>query len=116
MPKWILVVLILACVSVGTNLPAQSPPASCPPCGQVVQALEDLGSLKAGMTRHDAEQYFALDGGMNFRAQTRYVYKKCEFIQVEVTFEEDPDVRNDFSQKDKITKLSKLFLEFPSKD
>jgi len=25
-------------------------------------------------------------------------------------------VQNDFSQKDKITSLSKLFLEFPSKD
>jgi hypothetical protein len=68
------------------------------------------------MLRRDAEQYFVLDGGMNFRGQTRYVYKKCEFIQVEITFEEDPDVRNDFSQKDKIASLSKLFLAFPSKD
>jgi hypothetical protein len=80
------------------------------------RGLEDLGRLKAGMTRRDAEQYFALDGGMNFRGQMRYVYGKCELIQVEITFEEDPDVRNDFSQKDKITNLSKLFLAFPSKD
>jgi hypothetical protein len=57
-----------------------------------------------------------LDGGMNFRGQTRYVYGKWEFIQVEITFEEDPDVRNDFSQKDKITNLSKLFLALPSRD
>jgi hypothetical protein len=108
-----LVALVVA--NVPSNLPAQSPPG-CPACGQVEKALEDFGHLKAGMMRRDAEQYFALDGGMNFGGQTRYVYRKCEFIQVEITFEEDPDVRNDFSQKDKITNLSKLFLAFPSRD
>lgn len=68
------------------------------------------------MTRRDAERYFALDGGMNWRGQTRYVYKKCDYVKVEISFEEDPSVQSDFSQKDKITNLSKLFLEFPSKD
>jgi hypothetical protein len=115
MSKWIFVVLILGSASVAPDLPAQSLP-SCSACGQIAQALEDFGHLKAGMTRRDAEQHFALDGGMNFRGQTRYVYKKCDFIGVEITFEEDPTVRNDFSQKDKITNVSKLFLEYPSKD
>jgi len=102
-------------VPVPANLPAQSP-SGCPACGQVEKALEDFGHLKAGMLRRDAEQYFVLDGGMNFRGQTRYVYGRCEFIQVEISFEEDPDVKNDFSPKDKIASLSTLFLAFPSKD
>ena len=115
MRKLIIVVLTLAVASVTPPLPAQSRPG-CSACGEIAQALEDFLHLKAGMTRRDAERYFALDGGMNWRGQTRYVYKKCDFVKVEITFEEDPSVQNDFSQKDKITRLSKLFLEFPSKD
>ncbi len=115
MSKWLYVLLVLIIANVAPNVPAQSAPG-CPSCGQVEKALEDLAHLKAGMTRRDAEQYFALDGGMNFRGQTRYVYKKCEFIQVEINFEADPEVRNDFSQKDRITNLSKLSLAFPARD
>jgi len=115
MPKWVFVLLIIVSVGAAPKLPGQSLP-NCSACGQITQALEDSGHLKAGMTRRDAEQYFSMDGGMNFRGQTRYVYKKCDFIKVEITFEEDPNVQNDFSQKDKITTVSKLFLEFPSKD
>ena len=115
MPKWIFVLLMIVSASVAPHLPAQSLPG-CSACGQIAQAIEDSGHLKAGMTRRDAERYFALDGGMNFRGQTRYVYKKCDLVKVEITFEEDPSVQNDFSQKDKITNLSKLFLECPSKD
>jgi hypothetical protein len=115
MSKWLYVLVVLVISNVPPSLPAQSAPG-CPACGQVEKALEDFGHLKAGMMRRDAARYFALDGGMNFRGQTRYVYKKCEFIQIDINFEEDPDVRNDFSQKDKITNLSKLFLAFPSRD
>ena len=115
MPKWTFVVVMLVSASIAPNLPAQSPAGSSA-CDLIAQALEDSGHLKTGMTRRDAEQYFALDGGMNFRGQTRYVYKKCDLVKLEITFEEDSSVQNDFSQKDKITKLSKLFLEFPSKD
>jgi len=115
MRKLIIVVLMLAVASVAPPLPAQSRPG-CSACGEIAQALEDFLHLKAGMTRRDAERYFALDGGMNWRGQTRYVYKKCDFVRVEIIFAEDPSVQNNFSQKDKITSLSKLFLEFPSKD
>ena len=115
MSQWLYVLIVLIIANVAPNVPAQSDP-SCSACGQVEKALEDFAHLKAGMMRRDAEQYFTLDGGMNFRGRTRYVYKKCEFIQVEINFEEDPEVRNDFSQKDKIASLSKLFLAFPSMD
>lgn len=115
MSKWLYVLVVLVIANVPSNSPAQSPPG-CPACGQVEKALEDFAHLKAGMMRRDAEQYFALGGGMNFRGQTRYVYKKCEFIQVEIMFEEDPQVQNGFSQRDKITNLSRLFLEFPLRD
>jgi hypothetical protein len=111
----LLIVLLMIRASCALILPAQSRPG-CSACGQIPQALEDSLHLKAGMTRRDAERYFALDGGMNWRGQTRYAYKKCDYVKVEISFEEDPSVQNDFSQKDKITNLSKLFLEFPSKD
>jgi hypothetical protein len=109
------IILLLISASVAPILPAQSS-TGCSACGQIAQALEDSGRLKVGTTRQDAERYFTLDGGMNWRGQTRYVFKKCDYIKVEISFEEDLSVQNGFSQKDKITKLSKLFLEFASKD
>ena len=115
MPKRMFVLVIIVAASVAANLPAQSP-SGCSACGPIEQALEDSGQLTAGMTRHEAEQSFSLDGGMNFRGQTRYVYKKCDHIKVEITFEEDRGVHNDFSPKDKITNRSKLYLEFPARD
>jgi hypothetical protein len=115
MPKWIFVLLMMVNTSIVPNLPAQSP-TDCPGCGSIAQALEDSIHLKAGMTRRDAEQYFSLDGGMNFRGQSRYVYKKCNMVKVEITFEQDTSVQNDFSPKDKIKSLSRLFLEFPTMD
>jgi len=68
------------------------------------------------MTRQDVERYFTLDGGMNWRGQSRYVYQKCDLIQVEVTFEPDPKEQKGFSTHDKIIKLSKLFLDYPTRD
>ena len=83
---------------------------------QIGQAIGDFGHIKVGMTRQDVEQYFSLDGGMNWRGQTYYVYQKCDLIKIEVTFELDSNVKNEFSPHDKITKLSKLYLEYPMRD
>ena len=113
MRKHIVILLLLV---IGTpSLQARSDVSSSAH-EQIEQALKDFGNLKVGMTRQDVEVYFTLDGGMNWRGETRYVYHKCDLIKVKITFELDPKMQNDFSVHDKVTKLSKLYLEYPSMD
>jgi hypothetical protein len=108
--------LILALLVFGIPSLQAQPERNCSACAQIQQALEDFGHLKSGMNRQDVERHFILDGGMNFRGQSYYVYQKCDFIRIEVTFELDASVQNGFSPRDRITKLSKLYLGFPARD
>ncbi len=68
------------------------------------------------MSRSDLERYFVMSGGMAFRDHTNYVYRKCGYIRVEVDFSPDPAVEREFSPNDVVTKTSKLFIDYPSKD
>lgn len=113
MRKCFLILLLLAAGQLSLQAGQKADTSAC---AQIEQALQDFGRIKTGMMRHDVERYFTLDGGMNFRLQTYYVYRKCDLIKIEVTFESDPDVKDKFSDRDKITKLSKLYLDYPSKD
>ena len=89
----------------------------CSSCSLVERALKNLQSLKIGMTRKDIESHnFVEAGGMVFRDHTRYDYKSCEYIHLEVDFSLDPSVDKDMSPKDVITGFSKLTLDYPAKD
>jgi hypothetical protein len=107
---------ILLLVAIGVTFLQAKSDRGCSTRDQIEQALIDFGHLKSGMTRQDVERYFVLDGGMNFRGQSYYVHQNCNLIRVEVTFDLDPKLQNGFSPRDTITKLSKLYLSFPSKD
>ncbi len=75
-----------------------------------------MQSLKIGMTRKDiASHNFVEAGGMVFRDHTRYDYKSCEYIHLEVDFSLDPSVDKDMSPKDMITGFSKLTLDLSHK-
>ena len=112
-----LLLLLLALVTT-LVLPGSATPQNeqCVSRDQLIQALTDFGNLKTGMSRQDIERSFVLDGGMNFRNHSYYVYSKCDLIRVEVTFEPDTTVKDGFSPRDRVTQLSKLYLGFPSKD
>ena len=113
MLKYIMIFLLLF-----TTLPSlrAKPNPTTSGCEQIEQALADFGHMKVGMTRQDVEQYFTPEGGMNWREETRYVNQKCGMIKVNVTFQVDNSVKNEFSPRDRITKLSKLYLEYPITD
>jgi hypothetical protein len=85
-------------------------------CIAIQHALRDVANLKVGSSRREVEKAFARAGGINFRNQTRYVYPECEFIGIEVEFDADKAVNNDFSPSDTATKISRPYLEFPSRD
>ncbi len=85
-------------------------------CGVVRQALHDYGQIKVGTTRADLTKDFIPEGGMQFPTQTRYIYARCQYLHIEVDFELAKPSSIGFSPEDKITHVSKLYVEYPAKD
>jgi hypothetical protein len=96
---------------VGT--PANDSQSSCEP---MQHALKDLGQLKVGMSRRDAEKTLKLSGGLSSRTDTFYVYRGCAYVQVELDFEPDPNIDREFSPNDQISKISRPYLAYPAMD
>ncbi len=69
------------------------------------------------MTRRELLAVFETEGGISTRTQRQYVYKKCEYIKVNVKFE--PVVRQDKfgeSPNDKIVEISEPYLQYAITD
>ena len=66
------------------------------------------------MTRKDLLKVFQEEGGLSTRTQRRYVYRGSLYIKVDVIFEAVGVPADKFAEspKDKITKISKPFLEW----
>ena len=79
--------------------------------------MQQTGQIRVGMKRRDVEKDFDVDGGMQFRSETRYMYPKCHDIRIDVDFQPAP--RTDpleFSPDDIVTKVSRPYLAFRNKD
>lgn len=86
-------------------------------CGMVQRALADSQRIKVGMTRTQLEKYFVADGGVQFPNNWRYVYPKCEYLKLEVEFTAGPTRGQALSSPDDtVTRVSKLFVDYPVKD
>jgi hypothetical protein len=74
--------------------------------------LEELQSVKVGMTRAELLKVFMEEGGISTRRQRRYVYRRCGLVKVDVEFAPagDPNARTE-NPDDRIAKISKPFLE-----
>ena len=98
----------------------QQPKAGSAPssCAVVQNALETYYKLKVGMTRQALEQDFTPDGGFSTPWEAVYVYKQCHNIKVRSEFELDPKTKRvpGSAPSDKIAKLSKLYLDYESRD
>jgi hypothetical protein len=78
--------------------------------------LPELESIKTGMTRRDLLKVFMEEGGMSTRARRRYAYRKCAFVKVDVEFALVDGPGTDGGPDDRITKISKPFLELRISD
>ncbi len=117
--KKLTVLAVLICISIAlpgrTN--SQNKPNTCSSCDVAQQALNELQQIKVGMTRKQLEQTnFVLAGGMLFRNHTNYMYRNCEYLNVDVDFNLDSSVEREFSPNDTITKISKLYVTYPPRD
>jgi hypothetical protein len=87
------------------------------PCGLVEQALAAYREIKPDNTRREVEKNFDYDGGIHFRDHGRYTYRGCNYLKLEVDFHLAPDTgKVPNSVNDTVTTVSKLFIDYPSKD
>ncbi len=86
-------------------------------CGVIEEALQETSKLKPGITRDKVEVSFVLDGGLQFGRTSRYLFRKCPSIKVDVEFSErGAGSTADFSATDRMVKASRPYLELPAYD
>jgi hypothetical protein len=88
-----------------------------PSCAFVQDALRDSQKIEVGATRREIEQQWTADGGMQFREETRYLYRSCEYIRVDIKFKlNNPPDGFEFSPDDIVAEVSKPYLAYPTAD
>lgn len=83
----------------------------------VTRSLKEMQSVKVGLSRADLLKVFKEEGGLSTRYHRRYVYRDCPYFKVDVEFEA-VEAKADGGEhaSDKITKISKPFLEWSITD
>ena len=117
MPRKFYLVLITCALMFAILFGASPKPTNSDACVVIVDALKRIDDLTLGDSRSRLEQSFELDGGLQFRTKSRYVFKKCHFIKIDVEFVgEGFGHDEDFLPTDKIVKVSRPYLEYPIYD
>ena len=86
-------------------------------CQEIQQAMRDSFAIKSGTTRQELEKLFEEDGGATTRVETRYLYKRCPYIQVKVYFKPaTPRDSIDPLPADTVIRVSAPYLASPAVD
>jgi hypothetical protein len=113
--------ILMTAVAVGLFTFVSIAPILPPASGQtdehkawITKSLREMETVKVGMTRGELLKVFEEEGGISTRTWRRYVYRDCQNIKVDVEFEPvgDPENKMNQSTADRITKISKPFLEW----
>ena len=102
-----------ACVAAAALAADAQEKPCCGDDGWLASALAEVQSVKAGMTRGELLKVFAEQGGIRTRTRERFVYSKCQLIQVVVEFEpadSDAGATSLPSPEDKIKDISEPTL------
>jgi hypothetical protein len=94
---------------------ARSKVASSQQTKWIVKSLQEMQTIKVGMTRAQLTRVFATEGGLSTRTRRRYVYRHCPYIKVSVEFKpanQSKRYPHSESRNDVITKISQPFLEW----
>jgi len=118
MNKILFLVSFLCIISVGAASYSKTcTPEECNRC--ISSALNDLQSIKVGMTRQDLLNVFTASSGF-FNANTpnrAYVYRRCHYIVVDVEFApSDTSNTTADNPKDIIKAISRPYLSEPKYD
>ena len=113
----VILTIILGSLAVREPGPRQNSVKQQDSCTVVKEALDDSLHIKVGMTRREVEKYFSPDGGLQSFSTTRYVYLKCEFIKVNISFKSALRGKQNLRSPDDIVEnVSKPYLEYPVTD
>jgi hypothetical protein len=82
-------------------------------CSVVHDAYEQASKLKPGMTRADIERAWTHDGGLDAIGHSRYIFSRCEYIQIGVEFRSVGDRQ---SSADVIKSVSGPYIAPPALD
>ena len=105
---------VVLLTSLGFSRHTTAPPGNC---GVIEEALQETSKLTPGITRDKVEVSFVLDGGLQFGRTSRYSFRKCTSIKVDVEFSErGASSTADFSATDRLVKVSRPYLELPVYD
>lgn len=86
-------------------------------CALVADALKEFHKLRPGDSREHLERIFELDGGLQSSTRSRYAFKRCRFVKVDIEFSATRAESPGFPlPTDKIVNLSRLYLEEPVYD
>jgi hypothetical protein len=99
------------------------PPAATPDKGHtawVEKCLKDFESVKAGMTRHDVDAKWTMDGGIQGVSPVRYAHPACPYFKIDVEFDFKKNAADQnraiTGKDDKVTRVSKPYIERPFLD
>jgi hypothetical protein len=115
--KW-LPVAFFALSLANVSLAQTSAVAEAPALSQLVNnVLQQVQTLHPGMARSAVKALFDEDGGLQFFGETRYDYRLCHSIKIDVKFRsavsgQRPEERDD----DVIVSVSRPYLELPFRD
>src|ERR1700747_2231939 len=100
--------LCLALVLTASLVSAQRSEVDADHTKWIARVIDEIQTLKPGMTRKDLVHVFETEGGISTRRQRTYVYRQCPYIKVTVEFE-PVDNYEDIQEMpmDKITKISR---------
>jgi hypothetical protein len=79
--------------------------------------ITSIRTVKAGATRKDLLKVFTEEGGFYQRNHT-FAYKGCPYVKVDVEFAPAERENNGLTEKpeDKISAISRPYLEYPTTD
>lgn len=103
---------------------AQTSPTSRRQTEWIANSLREMEKIKVGMTRADLLKVFTIEGGLSTGLQSKFVYRECPYIKVDVEFEpvgrpaRDADGRVTLEEdnRDIIKNISKPYLEWSITD
>jgi hypothetical protein len=110
--------VLLCLLSVSAVAPSQSQwnpfPSDQEHTDWIAAALSEMQTIRVGMTRSDLMTVFGTEGGLSTTSQQTYVYRRCPYIKVDVTFAASR--RDQELATDKIVKVSRPYLAWSVAD
>jgi hypothetical protein len=103
------------------SLAQTSAVAEAPALSQLVNnVLQQVQTLHPGMARSAVKAFFDQDGGLHAFGETRYDYRLCHSIKIDVKFKPatktDDEAMREERDDDIIVEISKPYLQYPFYD